>query len=241
MPLAKIKRFLTALYPRQYHPCTLENPLYADFRLQGVFSTHLSPKKQKCGLTPQGVYFNFVYGLKSSTDTVDDFFMCCTFLVLRHILGRGDVMNKNSCPNSAVANIKGGEKAPTLCGRVKFEQMGSYVLVSAKIKGLPQNGCGFFGFHIHEGDSCDGSDFSDTGSHYNPTDGLHPTHAGDLPPLMFCNGGACMTVATDRFTVKDIIGRTVVIHSMPDDFTSQPAGNAGTKIACGVINSNLTR
>ncbi len=44
-----------------------------------------------------------------------------------------------------------------------------------------------------------------------------------------------MTVMTDRFHIKEIIGKTVVIHSMPDDFTTQPAGNAGTKIGCGVI------
>jgi Cu-Zn family superoxide dismutase len=46
-----------------------------------------------------------------------------------------------------------------------------------------------------------------------------------------------MTVATNRFRVKDIIGRTVIIHNMPDDFTTQPSGNAGMKIACGVIQS----
>ena len=44
-----------------------------------------------------------------------------------------------------------------------------------------------------------------------------------------------MNFLTDRFTLKEIIGRTVVIHSMPDDFTSQPSGNSGEKIACGVI------
>lgn len=52
---------------------------------------------------------------------------------------------------------------------------------------------------------------------------------------MLYNGGAYMNVATDRISVKDIIGRAVVIHSMPDDFTSQPSGNAGNKIACGAI------
>jgi Cu-Zn family superoxide dismutase len=49
------------------------------------------------------------------------------------------------------------------------------------------------------------------------------------------DGNAIMAVKTNRFSIHEIIGRTVVIHSQPDDFTSQPAGNAGTKIACGVI------
>lgn len=64
---------------------------------------------------------------------------------------------------------------------------------------------------------------------------LHPDHAGDLPPLMRSNGNAFSAVVTDRFTPSDIVGRTVVIHSNPDDFSTQPSGNAGKKIACGVI------
>lgn len=135
----------------------------------------------------------------------------------------------------AIAHIRGGEQAPDLRGQVKFYQRKCSVLVSVNITGLPSTDSGFFGFHIHEGASCSGADFPNTGSHYNPADAPHPAHAGDLPPLMLCNGGACMTVATDRFHVEDIIGRTVIIHSMPDDLHSQPAGNAGIKIACGVI------
>ena len=56
-----------------------------------------------------------------------------------------------------------------------------------------------------------------------------------LPPLLRCKGNAYLSVKTDRFTVDEIIGRTLVIHSDPDDFHTQPAGNAGKKIACGVI------
>lgn len=63
----------------------------------------------------------------------------------------------------------------------------------------------------------------------------HPEHAGDLPPLIRCRGNAYLSFRTDRFSVNEIIGRTVVIHSDPDDFHTQPAGNAGKKIACGVI------
>jgi Cu-Zn family superoxide dismutase len=60
-------------------------------------------------------------------------------------------------------------------------------------------------------------------------------HAGDLPPLLACNGEAYLAVLTGRFRVKDVMGKTVVIHSRPDDFRSQPSGDAGEKIACGVI------
>ena len=139
------------------------------------------------------------------------------------------------CPD-AVARIAGGGDAPQLIGCVQFYQESGCVLIEAKISGLPrENGTGFFGFHIHQGMSCSGTDFSGTEGHYNPTGQIHPKHAGDLPPLLECGGNAYLSVKTDRFSVAEIIGRTVVIHSDPDDFRSQPAGNAGKKIACGVI------
>ena len=127
-------------------------------------------------------------------------------------------------------------EVPRLSGCVQFYQQKDCVLIVAEIWGLPmESETGFFGFHIHQGESCFGADFSDTGSHYNPVEQMHPKHAGDLPPLMCCRGNAYLAVKTDRFTVHDVVGKTVVIHSDPDDFHTQPAGNAGKKIACGVI------
>ena len=139
------------------------------------------------------------------------------------------------CPD-AVARIRGGIEAPQVSGCVQFYQEEGCVLIVARILGLPRKSkTGFFGFHIHQGERCSGADFSETGSHYNPTDQAHPKHAGDLPPLLGCCGNAYLSVRTDRFSVDEIVGRTVVIHSDPDDFHSQPAGNAGTKLACGLI------
>lgn len=146
---------------------------------------------------------------------------------------------KEAARPDAVARLRGGEEAPRIWGEVKFYQTRSGVLVIADVSGLPEgNGDGFFALHIHEGDSCDGEGFADTQGHYNPTGAPHPRHAGDLPPLLSCGGRAYLAVLTDRFRVEEILGRTVVIHSGADDFHSQPAGNAGTKIACGTI---LTR
>lgn len=145
-------------------------------------------------------------------------------------------MNKWS---NAVAELKGSEEYPNLYGTVKFYQKKNYVLVKVCITGLPKTESCFFGFHIHSGNSCRGEEFSGSQGHFNPTDTPHPQHAGDLPPLLLCNSGAYMTVATNRFRVKDIIGQTVIIHNMPDDFTTQPSGNAGTKIACGVIKPGM--
>lgn len=138
---------------------------------------------------------------------------------------------------SAVAMVKGSAVYPDLRGIVRFYQTKDGVIVVADVEGLPlQSDCGgVFGFHIHEGMDCGGDGFADTKGHYNPKDCPHPYHAGDLPPLFSNNGSAWGAVWTARFRVEEIIGRTVVIHQHPDDFMTQPAGNSGMKIACGVI------
>lgn len=135
----------------------------------------------------------------------------------------------------AIAYIRGSDQAAGLQGVVRFYDTARGTLVTAEIYGLPENGTGFYGFHIHEGGSCEGTGFSDTGGHFNPGAAAHPGHAGDLPQLLYCKGLAFLAVLTDRFRVQDVIGRTVVIHAHGDDFTTQPAGNAGQKIGCGVI------
>ena len=142
----------------------------------------------------------------------------------------------------ARANITGGKEYPEIKGCVFFKETTDGVLLTAQIKGLPQsnNNCKgrFFGFHIHDGSSCSGNSedkFADAKSHYNPTNCAHPFHAGDLPPLIENNGYAYMSVLIDKFKIQDIIGKVVIIHDSPDDFTSQPSGNSGKKIACGKI------
>ena len=143
-----------------------------------------------------------------------------------------------NCPN-AVAHIRGGADAACLSGQIRFYQERESVLVVADLSGLPRDSkTGFFALHIHEGGSCEGNaedPFAGAGGHYNPGNLPHPRHAGDLPPLFGNHGYAYLSVFTNRFRVSEIIGRVVVIHGKPDDFTSQPAGAAGAKIACGII------
>lgn len=145
---------------------------------------------------------------------------------------------------NAIAQIKGSIKYPKITGTVQFYQCKSGVLVTARIFNLPFSNepCSnrIYGFHIHEGNSCTGNmedPFADSMTHYNPTNCPHPYHAGDLPPLFGNKGHAYMSVLTDRFTVNEIIGKTVIIHAQPDDFKTQPSGNSGEKIACGIITS----
>lgn len=142
----------------------------------------------------------------------------------------------------AAAGITGSENYPDLSGVVRFYQTSAGVVVYAEINGLPYSNVPcrqrIFGFHIHAGTDCGGTmggPFSDAMSHYNPHGCEHPHHAGDLPPLFENSGFALSVFLTDRFTVDEVIGRTVIIHDQPDDFTTQPSGNSGTKIACGVI------
>lgn len=142
----------------------------------------------------------------------------------------------------AAAVIQGGPNNSKINGIVKFYQVPSGVFVAADILGLPVSAekceSGIFAFHIHAGGECSGNSedpFANAGTHYNPNDCPHPYHAGDMPPLFSAQGRAFLAFLTDRFTVNEVIGKTAVIHDGPDDFTTQPSGNAGNKIACGII------
>lgn len=142
----------------------------------------------------------------------------------------------------AVALLKGSDNYPDIYGRVCFYGLPDAVVVRAELMGLPpkNEACGkaIFGFHIHKGTECSGNNtdaFSKAEGHYNPENCMHPYHAGDMPPLFAVGGRAISTFLTDRFTVAEVLGRTVIVHGSPDDFTTQPSGNAGEKIACGII------
>lgn len=145
---------------------------------------------------------------------------------------------------SAYAEIHGSADFPDLYGYALFYQRVDGIFITFQVNGLPvpQNPCdsAVFAMHIHEGDSCTGNEtdpFADAGTHYNPGGCPHPAHAGDLPPLFGNDGYAWGAVFSNRFTVSDILGRTLIIHRGPDDFITQPSGNSGDKIACGIITS----
>lgn len=152
-------------------------------------------------------------------------------------------MNRTQQARHAVANIRGSADYPDLNGVVSFDRTRDGTLVTAEVFGLPaqdDRGDGVFAFHIHSGESCGGvgsgaDAFPMAGVHYNPENMPHPYHAGDLPPLFGNGGHAYLSFLTNRFTVGDVLGRVVMIHRNVDDFTTQPAGNAGLKIACGKI------
>lgn len=137
----------------------------------------------------------------------------------------------------AYANINGSKKYAGIVGLVKFYQTADGTLVYAALSGLPKDG-GFHGFHIHSGEKCGGNSsdpFADVNGHYSKSEVPHPYHSGDMPPLLSADGNALSVFLTDRFSVDEVIGKTVIVHSGADDFKSQPSGDSGEKIACGQI------
>lgn len=138
----------------------------------------------------------------------------------------------------AMAMIKGSSAVPQLTGVVWLTDTPAGVRVEAQVKGLPHSETGFYGFHLHERGSCLPPDFTSAKGHYNPADVPHPQHAGDFPMLMATGQNeAWLSFMTSRFSVCDVIGRAVVIHAQRDDYTTQPAGDAGERIGCGIIQS----
>lgn len=141
-------------------------------------------------------------------------------------------------PN-ALALLNGNKDYPTITGIVKFYQTPyKGIIIQAEFLRLPlytpADIPSFYGFHIHENADCS-DNFAKTGDHYNPKEQPHPFHAGDLPPLTSCDGYAWMNFYAQQLTLDDVIGKSVVVHAQADDFTSQPSGNSGSKIACGII------
>ncbi|MEG1560688.1 MAG: superoxide dismutase family protein [Clostridia bacterium] len=151
------------------------------------------------------------------------------------------VLKSFSIPN-AIALIKGDAAHSNLKGEVCFYQDCMGVLVVSELWNLPfdPSKCAnnIYAFHIHETGNCIDmmdSTFKKAGGHYNPGGCAHPAHSGDMPPLFANHGYSWQAFYTERFSVKEIIGRAVIIHERRDDFTTQPSGDSGARIGCGVI------
>ena len=129
-------------------------------------------------------------------------------------------------------------------GEVRFVQSGDQVLVSGEVRGLKPNG--EHGFHVHEKGDCSSGDGMSTGGHYNPGGRRHGAHGrgehhtGDLPSLKAdAYGVARFSFSSSSIALgsgsNDIVGRGLIVHRDPDDYTTQPTGNSGPRLACAVI------
>jgi Cu-Zn family superoxide dismutase len=129
-------------------------------------------------------------------------------------------------------------------GNVRFSQLKDVVQVTGEVRGLAPNT--EHGFHVHEVGNCTSPDGMSAGGHFNPDGGAHgkfgerPSHAGDLPSLVAdANGVARISFESRTISVKgggaDVAGRGLIVHRDPDDYRTQPTGNSGPRLACGVI------
>jgi superoxide dismutase, Cu-Zn family len=146
---------------------------------------------------------------------------------------------------SAAAIMK--DTKGTTVGLATFtEEVGGLVRINVNVRGLTP---GLHGIHIHNTGSCTGPSFTSAGEHYNPLGKEHGLnnpkgpHAGDLPNLeVGADGTGHMNVTTDRVTLSPGLttlftanGTSMVVHAGPDDQMTNPAGNSGARIVCGVI------
>lgn len=125
-------------------------------------------------------------------------------------------------------------------GVVNFEKKEGLLLVTADLKGLKPNTK--LGFHIHQNGVCEGPDYKTAGDHYNPTHMKHGSpdvtqrHKGDMGNLQTDkNGNARMTITLNETTLEEVMGKSVLVHASADDFKTQPSGNSGARIACGLV------
>ncbi|QJR15570.1 superoxide dismutase family protein [Usitatibacter palustris] len=141
----------------------------------------------------------------------------------------------------ATANLK-ATKGNSANGYVVFQQKGDKVLVSGTVSGLKANA--EHGFHVHEKGDCSAPDGMSTGGHFNPGGKPHghagERHVGDMANLKADeHGNATVSYTSDLMKVgsgeNDIVGRGLIVHANPDDYKTQPTGNAGGRIACAVI------
>lgn len=130
-------------------------------------------------------------------------------------------------------------------GTAQIVRVGDTVTLAVGLSGLP---AGAHGLHLHTTGSCTGPDFASAGSHLNPLGKRHGAlaaggkHAGDLPNVTVQPGGSGALTADLNGTPAEVSawlfdadGTAIVVHAAPDDYMTDPTGNAGARIACGVI------
>jgi Cu-Zn family superoxide dismutase len=164
--------------------------------------------------------------------------MALAMVVLAACASRAPVAGPSA--RATLAPTKGNSAA----GTATFVQKGDRVQVTVNVTGLTPNQ--EHGFHIHEKGDCSSGDGMSAGGHFNPLGKPHghpataDRHAGDLPALKADGAGsASMSIAVDTITIaegpRSVVGRGLIVHAQPDDYRTQPTGNAGARLACGVI------
>src|SRR5215471_2833570 len=165
-----------------------------------------------------------------------------TFLSLAGFVAQAQTEEKPSAPLKAIAVLH-PTGANKVSGTVTFTEVADGVQVHADITGLTP---GNHGFHVHEFGDCSAADGSSAGAHFNPTSKPHAgpddpeRHVGDMGNVEADSSGkATLEYVDHQISLtndqQSAIGRSVVVHAKADDLKSQPAGDSGARVACGVI------
>src|SRR5690625_1859948 len=162
--------------------------------------------------------------------------------------GRSPTSTANADTGMQAHVILGSASGSNVSGKLSFASTDQGVRITGRIDGLKPNST--HGFHIHENGDCGAPDASSAGGHFNPAQKPHghpdsnPHHAGDIPNQHADASGVATVDVMDpdielgTGTDNDVLGRALIVHAQPDDYNSQPSGNAGPRIACGVITRN---
>lgn len=143
----------------------------------------------------------------------------------------------------AVATLAAADGAAR--GKAMLSDTAKGLMVHVMAEGLP---AGVHGLHLHMVGKCDGPDFASAGAHWNPAGKKHGhdnpegAHSGDLPNITIgANGKGMAHAIVAGATLADLMdadGAALVIHAGPDDYKTDPSGNSGGRIACGVVTGN---
>ncbi|MEN1941997.1 superoxide dismutase family protein [Luteimonas sp. MJ174] len=161
----------------------------------------------------------------------------------------GATADMTTTPAAGTMAVLAATEGNSVTGEITFAAVDGGVTITGQVNGLTPNT--EHGFHVHESGDCSAPDGTSAGGHFNPADSAHGRvssgehHVGDTDNIRADDTGvARVDTRLDGATLADgaptdVLGRAVIVHADPDDYATQPTGNAGARLACGVITQSM--
>lgn len=174
---------------------------------------------------------------------ITTFFLICGLITLIGCENVQKALTISTSSKQAIAIIN-PTSGSTVTGMAVFTLTGETVMLSIEIQNTSP---GVHGVHIHENGDCSSPDGKSAGGHWNPTEVAHGKwgegefHLGDIGNITVGDDGTgTIELSTELWeigtgSIRDVVGKGIIVHADADDFVSQPSGNAGARIGCGVI------